>query len=115
MKQLTNAYTEYYNKKYKRSGSLFEGTYKSVSVTSDEHLMHLSRYIHLNPVVANLTKEPSYQWSSYTEYIEEKPMPLCNVKPVLSLFASVYAYKKFVADQKDYAKKLHELKHLTIE
>lgn len=115
MKQLINAYTQYFNEKYKRSGSLFEGRYKTVSITSDELLMHISRYIHLNPVVAGLTQEPEYEWSSYKEYIDESPFKVCHTKPVLDLFPSVYAYKKFVHDQKDYAKKLHEIKHLTIE
>lgn len=115
MKQLTNAYTEYFNKKYKRSGSLFEGPYKAVPVTSNELLAHLSRYIHLNPVVANLSRTPSYQWSSYPAYTDDVAPSFCNPKPILSLFASVYAYKKFVLDQKDYAKKLHEIKRLTIE
>src|SRR3989344_7619419 len=47
-KQTTNAYTEYFNKKYKRTGSLMQGTFKSVKVNTDEQLVHLSRYIHLN-------------------------------------------------------------------
>ncbi len=115
MKQLSNAYTHYFNNKYKRAGTLFEGSFKSVPIPTDELLMHTSRYIHLNPVVANLSKEPEYEWSSYKEYIDESPLKLCNTKTVLDLFPSVYAYKKFVNDQKDYAKKLEEIKHLIIE
>ena len=115
MKQLSNAYTQYFNSKYKRSGSLFEGPFKSVAITNDELLAHTSRYIHLNPVIGNISKEPEYEWSSYNEYISESPTKLCHTKPVLDFFPSVYAYKKFVHDQKDYAKKLHEIKHLTIE
>lgn len=115
MKQLSNAYTHYFNQKYKRAGALFEGAFKSVRVPTDELLMHTSRYIHLNPVVANLSKEPEYKWSSYNEYLAESSIKLCNTKPILNLFASVYAYKKFHTDQKDYAKKLHEIKQLIIE
>ena len=48
----------------KRQGSLFEGRYKAVRIPTDELLIHTSRYIHLNPVVANLSLEPDqYQWS----------------------------------------------------
>lgn len=115
MKQQANAYTQYFNQKYKRSGSLFEGPFKSVRIKNDEHLMHFSRYIHLNPVIEGLTEDPEYEWSSYREFIEEAPYKICHPKPVMDLFPSVYAYKKFVHDQKDYAKKLHEIKHLTIE
>lgn len=115
MKQLSNAYTRYFNTKYRRGGVLFEGAFKSVHVPTDELLMHISRYIHLNPVVANLSQEPAYTWSSYNEYIGEAPLKLCHTKTVLDLFPSVYAYKKFVHDQKDYAKKLQEIKYFTIE
>lgn len=115
MKQLTNAYAQYFNEKYKRGGSLMEGRYKAVRIIKDEQLMHVSRYVHLNPVVADLAREPEYMWSSYKEYTDEVSSKLCDTKPVLDLFASVYAYKKFVHDQKDYAKKLHEIKHLVIE
>ncbi|HVZ58837.1 MAG TPA: transposase [Patescibacteria group bacterium] len=115
MKQLSNAYTHYFNQKYQRSGALFEGAFKSVGITSDEGLMHTARYIHLNPVVGGLSTEPEYHWSSYNEYIDESQMKLCHTKLVLDLFASVYAFKKFTHDQKDYAKKLSEIKNLTIE
>jgi len=47
--------------------------------------------------------------------VDDSITKLCNIKPVLSLFASVYSYKKFVHDQKDYAKKMHEIKQLVIE
>jgi len=115
MKQLSNAYTQYFNHKYKRAGSLFEGAFKAVRIPTDELLTHTSRYIHLNPVVSGLSKEPEYEWSSYGEYVDERTNKLCNIKPVLDLFASVYSYKKFVHDQKDYGKKLHEIKQLIIE
>lgn len=115
MKQLSNAYTHYFNQKNSRAGALFEGAFKSVRVPTDQLLMHTSRYIHLNPVVAGLSKEPEYSWSSYKEYIDESTLNLCNTKPVLDLFASVYAYKKFHNDQKDYAKRLREIKDLVIE
>lgn len=115
MKQLSNAYTHYFNLKYSRAGALFEGAFKAVVIPTDELLMHTSRYIHLNPVVSGLSREPEYAWSSYKEYIDESTLNLCNTKPILDLFASVYAYKKFHNDQKDYAKKLSEIKHLTIE
>jgi len=115
MKQITNAYAQYFNTKYKRAGSLFEGRYKTVRVVKDEQLVHLSRYIHLNPVVAGLTQEPEYEWSSYGEYIDDPARKICHTKVVLDYFPSVYAYKKFVHDEKDYRKKLHEIRGLVIE
>ncbi|MDA3792322.1 MAG: transposase, partial [Elusimicrobia bacterium] len=84
MHKLGTGYTMYFNKKNKRSGSLFEGRFKAKAITNDEYLVHLSRYIHLNPVSL---KEPDwkdcgindknkikkylekYRWSSYCNYI----------------------------------------------
>lgn len=115
MKQLTNAYTQYFNDKYKRTGPLFSGRYKAVHVTKDDYLTHLTRYIHLNPVVAGLTSTPDYHWSSYSEFTDPSPRNLTHPKDILTRFPSIYMYKRFVLDQKDYAKKLDRLKHLTIE
>lgn len=115
MKQLSNAYTHYFNEKYKRSGVLFEGSFKAVHVLTNELVLHISRYIHLNPVVAGLSTDPEYKWSSYSEYINESPTKICQTKFILDFFPSVYAYKKFVHDQKDYAKKLHELKGVAFD
>ena len=49
MQSFIVAYTMYFNKKYKRVGSIFQGTYKAKQVTEDEYLLHVSRYIHENP------------------------------------------------------------------
>lgn len=116
----TNAYTKYFNKKYQRRGPLFEGIFKAVLVESDEQLVHLSRYIHLNPVVSSIIKETelnNYVWSSYREYLSDKKSNggIANKELVLSLFNSVKAYENFVMDQIDYAKKLEQIKHLKLE
>jgi len=72
----TNAYTKYFNTKNQRLSPLFQGTFKAVLVESEEQLVHLSRYIHLNPVVSSVIRESdldSYPWSSYPEYILDFP------------------------------------------
>jgi len=58
MQKLGTGYTMYFNKKYRRSGSLFEGRYKSKLIEKDEYIVHLSRYIHQNPVKLI---QPDYQ------------------------------------------------------
>lgn len=50
MRRITNAYTKYFNERYKRVGPLFQGRYKAILVTEEPYLLHLTRYIHLNPV-----------------------------------------------------------------
>jgi REP element-mobilizing transposase RayT len=63
------SYASYFNRKYQRNGHLFQGRFKSILVDADIYLKQLSRYIHLNPVRANIVKRPAeYQWSSYLAF-----------------------------------------------
>src|SRR4030067_1574628 len=67
---LNSSYTNYFNAKTERVGHLFQGRYRSILVEKDSYALELSRYIHLNPVRANLVRDPSrYCWSSYLAYI----------------------------------------------
>jgi len=66
MKHVSQLHTQYVNKTYGRSGSLWEGRFRSCLVQSEEYLLACYRYIELNPVRANLVSHPSeYPWSSY--------------------------------------------------
>ena len=99
-------------------GPLFQGTFKAVRIGSEEQLIHVSRYVHLNPVSSFLieTEElESYKWSSYPEYLSLIDRNIVDKEIVLNFFASLEKYKKFVLDQVDYARKLEEIKHLALE
>jgi putative transposase len=116
MKQLLNAYTFYFNKKYERTGAIFEGRYKATRISSDDLLIHVARYIHLNPVVAKLVNDPgTYKWSSQKDYLTDKNKSFVNPKTVLSFFKTIRDYQNFVKDQISYAKELAKIKHLTID
>lgn len=67
MKSLGVAYGMYFNKRYKRLGPLFQQTYKAVRITDDGQLLHITRYIHMNP-----TNYRSYEWTSLPYYIGNK-------------------------------------------
>ncbi|OGM13753.1 hypothetical protein A3A76_03760 [Candidatus Woesebacteria bacterium RIFCSPLOWO2_01_FULL_39_23] len=67
IRSLCTRYSIYFNKKYDRVGGLFQGPYKAVIVTEDNYLLHLSRYIHLNP--KDYTKDIINTYSSYAEYM----------------------------------------------
>ena len=55
----------------KTDGPLFRGRYKAIVVDRDNYLLQVSRYIHLNPVVADLCELPEqYKWSSYSYYLD---------------------------------------------
>lgn len=113
--QLSNSYTKYFNTKYKRVGPLLQGAFKAVLVESEEQLVHLSRYIHLNPVVSGLIKNlDHYQWSSYQEYINGQKF-YCSYEEVLSLYSSTKDYQEFVEAQIDYGTTLEILKHRIID
>lgn len=114
----TNSYTRYFNTKHDRIGPLFQGIFKAVRIESDEQLVHVSRYIHLNPVSSFLMKPEvleNYQWSSYPEFLGLSDKKLVNGDIVLGLFPSKKKYEKFVLDQVDYARQLESIKHLILE
>ena len=67
MQAIGRIYVRYFNREYRRSGTLWEGRYKSCLVQSEEYLLQCYRYIELNPVRANMVKDPAdYYWSSYS-------------------------------------------------
>jgi len=70
MQNINTSYTVFVNRKYNRSGHLFQGRYKAFIVDKDGYLLELGRYIHLNPVRAGVAKSPEdFRWSSYRDYL----------------------------------------------
>lgn len=66
MRQLNGVYTQYYNRRHRKTGHLYQGRYKAILVDQDSYLLELSRYIVLNPVKAGLVKQAGrWPWSSY--------------------------------------------------
>lgn len=113
----TNSYTKYFNLKRKRIGPLFQGTFKAVRVETDEQFLHLTRYVHLNPVSSYLVKPEdleTYSWSSYPEYLTGDKMSICNNEAIRSLMP-LTNYRQFVQDQADYARQLERMKHLALD
>ena len=99
MRHLDGVYTQYFNHTTERDGPLFRGRFKSILVEQDAYFLQLSRYIHLNPLKANLVKRPEeYLWSSYRSYLSDHPPGWLNVNYVLSYFGNHLRSKKY----KDY-------------
>lgn len=114
--KLSNSYTKYFNIKKNRVGPLLQGEFKAVHIETNEQLIHLSRYIHLNPLVGYITKDLyRYQWSSYVEYIGLQKKGICSKEIILDQFKSKDSYQKFVLDQEDYAKQLEYIKHQLLD
>ena len=73
VKRISSSYVYYYNWKYARTGHLFQERFKSEPVESDDYFLTVLRYIHQNPVKANLVDQvEEYEWSSYADYLEKK-------------------------------------------
>ncbi len=73
MQGLNQAYTIWFNKKYKKVGHLWQGRYKSMVIQKDRYLLDCIEYIELNPVRASIVKSPSdYPWSSWQGRISYK-------------------------------------------
>ena len=73
MHKILTSYARWYNIKYLRTGILFENRYKSEPVEDERYFLGLIRYIHQNPVKANIVSAiEEYKWSSYNDYVKQK-------------------------------------------
>lgn len=82
MKRVTGRQTRYVNKMEKRTGSLWEGRYKSSPISTNEYLLACCRYIELNPVRAGIVADPAdYRWSSYASKIGNGNQDLLDYDP----------------------------------
>lgn len=114
--KLTNSYTRYFNTRHQRKGHLFQGPFKAVRIENDEQLIHVSRYIHINPSTGFLVENPQdYPYSSYLEYLRKEKHEICQKDIVLEQFKSIEDYGKFVLDQKDYSRKLKLIERFALE
>ncbi len=115
LSKLSNSYTRYFNTKYKRVGPLFQGSFKAVRIEDDEQLLHVSRYIHLNPLIDYLTKDlRTYPYSSYPEYLRLSK-GFCQKDIILNNFNPPLSYERFVLDQEDYGRTIKQLERRLLE
>lgn len=108
-------YTRWVNKKQKRVGHLFQGRYKAILVDADCYLLSLIRYVHLNPVKANLVKDPvHYSWSSHSAYLGLERicwLTTCRVLGQFSeeTFSAQKGYQRFICENMDQANRYEEM------
>ena len=101
MHGIMTSYSRYFNVKYKRSGPLFESRYKGSRISSDEYLLHISRYIHLNP-----GEWIDYPHSSIRAYLYNDIPDWMNKKHIAQLYGSAVKYHEFLEDYQDKADKV---------
>ena len=89
MQRVLTGYSQYYNRKYRKVGHVFQGRHKAILCEADKYLGELVRYIHLNPVRAKMVRKAErYPWSSQRAYLGMERSELVDVDPVLRLFGT---------------------------
>lgn len=106
MRSLLTSYSMYFNKKYKRSGPLFESRYKASIIADESYLEHITRYIHLNP-----RQWRDYAYSSLPYYLHQVTDEWVAPKRILDMFSSPADYLRFVEDYEQNKEMLDILKH----
>lgn len=107
MHSIMTSYSRYFNLKYKRSGPLFESRYKASLINQDRYLLHVTRYIHLNPRLWR-----TYRYSSLKYYTSSVSQPKwLQVLRIRELFDDESDYEQFVADYEAHKQMLDEFKH----
>ena len=112
-----NSFAKYLNTKHRRVGPVFQGNFRAVPVSSDEQLLHVSRYIHLNPVVAGIATMQSletYPWTSYPYYVGSS-QGWINTSEIIGMIGSVPSYRTFVSEQEGYGRMLSGMRHLMMD
>ncbi len=99
MQGLQQSYSQYFNRKHRKTGHVFEGRYKAILCQKDEYLLQLIRYIHLNPVRAGMVRSPErYRYSGDHVYLQGKATETIDPATVLSMLGGKQAYRRFVQD-----------------
>lgn len=105
MKSISTAYVMYFNKKYKQSGRLFQSVFKASHIQDEAYLIHITRYIHMNPKAYT-----TYRWSSLGAYLQE--WSRVWLKPELVNELSPSAYLNFLIDYNEKKEELETIKSL---
>lgn len=101
IRSISTRYAMYFNKKYERVGSLFQGRYKAVKINTEEQLVNLTHYIHRNPTETWGSDPQLYKYSSIHNYFGEYQQKWIKCQQVLDLFSTTnpkLTYRSFVLD-----------------
>ncbi|MGB9707476.1 MAG: transposase [Microgenomates group bacterium] len=108
-----NSFTRFFNIKFKRKGPLWESRFKAVLIRTDNQLLHVTRYIHLNPTSSSLVDSPKdWIFSSFNDYLDKDILK--NYLKEISIDEPLL-YQKFCEDNIDYQRKLKKIKKLIFD
>lgn len=115
LRRVQDSYAKYFNTRYERVGGLFQGPFKAVWVKTDEQLLHLVRYIHLNPVVAGISKRPhEYPWSSCLEYLGRTKRSWCQ-RTIIEHQLPMERHLSFLERYQEYLRTVEALRPLNFD
>ncbi len=101
MRKLSDSYTRFFNTKYERVGSLFQGSFKAKLIETDEYLLQLSKYIHRNAFPLKMWEGKVYPYSSYGYYLNGEKHLFCDTEFIGAFFSKTnpkLSYKSFVEE-----------------
>ena len=99
MQGLQQSYTQYFNRKHRKVGHLFQGRYKAIVCDKDQYLVSLVRYIHLNPIRANMVQNlDEYPYSGHRSYAEGRVSEVLEPRRVLDMLGGRAGYRRFVQE-----------------
>ena len=116
MNHIQNSYTRYFNTKHRRRGPLWEYHFDNRLIRTDNDLLGMTRYLHLNPATARIVKKPKqWPWSSYKEYLRENGdnENICKFADIIDIKPN--SYREFVEDRIAHQRELARLKDLLID
>ncbi len=116
MHRLGLGYSKYFNKKYERGGSLFQGPFKAIHINSDAYLLHLSAYINLNNKVHMIGNAPyKSSWEEYLKGTKKTDGGFCEKEIIMGQFKNIDKYKDFAKESLNNIQKRKELEKLLLE
>jgi hypothetical protein len=111
MQSTLTAYSMYFNKKYRRTGGLYEGPFLASRITNDGYLWHISRYIHLNPM--DIGEEyRDYPYSSLSYFSGQRKADWLHIEKLITTKSEQEQYTEFVADYETMHEDLKLLKNI---
>jgi putative transposase len=114
-----NGFAKHVNARSDRDGPLFQRPFKATHITTDEEFLHVSRYVHLNPVTSYIFEYPELLTSITTSFPAYLPgnteKSFVGTDFLIRIAGSSTKYQNFVKNQVEYQRKLNKIKHLVVE
>ncbi|OGY28141.1 MAG: hypothetical protein A3F33_01655 [Candidatus Woykebacteria bacterium RIFCSPHIGHO2_12_FULL_43_10] len=119
LRNFQNSYAKFFNTKNQRTGSVFQSMFKAVRIETEEQLLHVGRYININPVTSfvlkNMAQLENCPWTSFYDFLGKRNTGLVNTSELLGYFPNLEKFKSFHSDQVGYQRDLNKIKHLLLE